>query len=120
MRLGIDIGGTKTAAIVVDSGGMVRSLHQGASGRGADGVVAVATALAKRAMAEVAEFEPPLRRTVGACMPGLVDSASGHVRHAVNLGEERDVLVDGQVAVEAETLRQIPDLVGDGPDRARA
>ena len=34
--------------------------------------------------------------------------------HAVDLGEEGDVLVDGQVAVEAEALRQVADLAGDG------
>ena len=47
------------------------------------------------------------------------------VAHAVDLGEELDVLVDGQVAVEAEALRQVADALGDAararaPDRARA
>ena len=35
--------------------------------------------------------------------------AGAVVTHAVDLGEERDVLVDGQVAVETESLRQIAD-----------
>ena len=44
------------------------------------------------------------------------------VAHAVNLGEERDVLVDAQIAVQAEALRQVADRVGEprdarGPDR---
>ena len=34
--------------------------------------------------------------------------------HAVDLGEEADVLVDGQVAVKREPLRQITDIRGDG------
>ena len=47
------------------------------------------------------------------------------VGHAVDLGEERDVLVDAQVAVEAEALRQVADLGGRArgaasPDRGRA
>ena len=32
------------------------------------------------------------------------------VAHAVDLGEERDVLVDGQVAVQAESLREVADV----------
>ena len=35
------------------------------------------------------------------------------VAHAVDLGEERDVLVDAEVAVQAEALRQIADRAGD-------
>ena len=37
------------------------------------------------------------------------------VADAVNLGEERDVLVDAQVAIEAEALREIPNFRGDRP-----
>jgi hypothetical protein len=32
----------------------------------------------------------------------------------VDLGEEGDVLVDGQVAIETEALRQVADAAGDG------
>ena len=47
------------------------------------------------------------------------------VANAVDLGEERDVLVDGQIAVQTEALRQIADALGDlrdarAPDRGRA
>ena len=35
------------------------------------------------------------------------------VAHAVNLGEERDVLVDAEIAVQAEALREIADRVGE-------
>ena len=35
------------------------------------------------------------------------------VADAVDLGEERDVLVDAEVAVEGEALRQIADRSGD-------
>ena len=35
------------------------------------------------------------------------------IADAVNLGEERDVLVDAQVAVEREALREVADRSGD-------
>ncbi len=35
------------------------------------------------------------------------------VVHAVDLGEERDVLVDAQIAVEAEALREVADRTGE-------
>ncbi|MCU0257349.1 MAG: hypothetical protein MUF60_11485 [Vicinamibacterales bacterium] len=49
--------------------------------------------------------------------------ASAVLGHAVNLGEEGDVLVDRQVAVEAEPLREVAHPGGDGvmlPDRVVA
>ncbi|KRB46971.1 ROK family protein [Terrabacter sp. Root181] len=88
-RLGIDIGGTKTAvALVAD--GSVQAMRSAPSGRGASGVVDVAVRLAR----EVLDAHAPRARgrgatvPVGACMPGLVDPVSGFARHAVNLEVE--------------------------------
>ena len=122
MRLGIDIGGTKTAAVVVDDSGRVLALRKGVSGRGARPVVDVAAALAREVVG-VAGVEGSIA-SVGACMPGLVDVSSGCVRHAVNLGVEqldlageladrlgRPVVVENDVKTAALGARQ---LVSDG------
>ncbi|WP_323095633.1 ROK family protein [Intrasporangium sp. YIM S08009] len=82
-RLGIDIGGTKTAVALVGPDASVLALRTTPSGRGPHGVVEVAARLAH----EVALEAGGLSRVagVGACMPGLVDPATGLARHAVNL-----------------------------------
>ncbi len=53
MRLGVDIGGTKTAAVVLGDDGEVLAKATAPSGRGAADVVAQATHIARLAMAEV-------------------------------------------------------------------
>ena len=105
MRLGLDIGGTKTAAAILHGDGSVAALHTAPSGHGPGEVVAVAAMLAKAAIAEACPVPVPaagapghvpvpvpgggpVLASAGACMPGLVDPASGMVRHAVNLGVE--------------------------------
>ena len=88
-RLGIDIGGTKTAVVLV-ADGSVQAMRSAPSGRGASGVVDVAVRLAL----EVLDAHAPRAvgggadLPVGACMPGLVDPVSGLARHAVNLDVE--------------------------------
>lgn len=84
MRLGIDVGGTKTAALVLDDDGAVLAHVTAPSGRGAADVLATAVATASEAVATVGGWDRVDR--VGACMPGLVDPATGFARHAVNLG----------------------------------
>ncbi len=42
-------------------------------------------------------------------------AALSKIAHAVNLREERDVLVDAQIAVQTETLREVADLTGHEP-----
>lgn len=86
MRLGIDIGGTKTAVIVLDDAGQVTAHRTVRSGHGPGTVLDTAAALA-RAAAEDGGGSGRLV-SVGACVPGLVDPVSGTVRHAVNLGLE--------------------------------
>ncbi|RAX44715.1 ROK family protein [Arthrobacter sp. AQ5-06] len=104
MRLGLDIGGTKTAAVILHDDGSMAALRTAPSGYGGDQVVGVAAALAGDAMAEAG-----LGRldSIGACMPGLVDPSTGVVRHAVNLGVETlnlagelEELLGSPVAVE--------------------
>ncbi len=86
MRLGIDIGGTKTQAVVLGSTGDVLGSATAASGRGACDVVAQAAHVARLAMTPVGGR--PAITSVGACIPGLVDRGLGTVRHAVNLDVE--------------------------------
>ena len=45
-------------------------------------------------------------------------AARAVVANAVHLGEERDVLVDGQIAVQTESLREIADALGQRAMRA--
>lgn len=91
MRLGLDIGGTKTAAAVLHDDGSLAALRTAPSGYGRDQVVHVAASLARDAMAEAGHGRPD---SLGACMPGLVDPSTGMVRHAVNLGVESLNLAD--------------------------
>jgi len=93
MRLGLDIGGTKTAAAILHDDGSLATLHTAPSGHGPGEVVAVAAMLAQAALREVSANRlakdgqlEAMPAYAGACMPGLVDPASGQVRHAVNLG----------------------------------
>jgi len=93
LRLGIDIGGTKTAAAILHPDGTLAALRTAASGYGPGEVLGVATELAREALGTV---DPGLVEPVaGACMPGLVDPVAGTVRHAVNLGIEVLDLQDG-------------------------
>jgi glucokinase len=101
VRLGIDIGGTKTAALVLDDAGTVVAQASAPSGRGTTQTLATAVAVADRAVAEVGGWG--VVEHVGACMPGLVDPATGMARHAVNLGVSALDLAGG---IEAATGRR--------------
>jgi glucokinase len=85
MRMGVDVGGTKTEAVAVaDDGSVVGSVRL-ATGFGPQAVVAstveAATSLADAAGLRIADFA-----TIGVGIPGAVDAASGRVSHAINLG----------------------------------
>ncbi|SEJ18770.1 ROK family protein [Demequina mangrovi] len=82
MHLGIDIGGTKTDAVVVDTTGRIRARHRRPSGRGGDAVVGAALESARTACADAGVR--PDEVTVGIGTPGAV--VDGIVTHAVNLG----------------------------------
>ncbi|MBM6404894.1 ROK family protein [Phycicoccus sp. CSK15P-2] len=83
MRLGIDIGGTKTAALVLGEDGAVLTHASSPSGKGPTETLATAVAVADEVASAVGGWGAVT--SVGACMPGLVDPGSGVVRHAVNL-----------------------------------
>lgn len=85
MRVGLDIGGTKTHAVVVDERGELTHEVRLPTGFGADAVIATA-ATAVRRLAELAHIATHEFASVGVGIPGTVDRASGRVSHAVNLG----------------------------------
>ena len=80
--LGIDIGGTKTAAMVVDAADRVLGRAERATDR--QSPVRVAVEVARAAMA-AADLPMDLLEGVGVAVPGDVDARTGTVRLAVNL-----------------------------------
>jgi glucokinase len=85
LRVGVDIGGTKTEAVLVDATGAVQASLRIPTGYGSDEVVASAVAAVTAVAGEVLGDI----RSIGVGIPGTVDSASGLVSHAINLGVER-------------------------------
>ena len=88
LRIGMDIGGTKTEAVALDSEGGVVASTRIRTTTGADGVVGgaerVVAELAKLTGAGIGDFA-----SVGIGIPGLIDRELGEVRSAYNLGIER-------------------------------
>jgi len=84
VRVGLDIGGTKTDAVAVADDGTVAHTLRLPTGFGPDAVVATAVDAVRRIAdatgVSVAEFA-----SIGIGIPGAVDAA-GRVTHAVNLG----------------------------------
>ena len=101
MRLGIDIGGTKTAALVLDDSGAVVAHVSAPSGRGNTQVLDTAVDVAGKAAGFVGGWSAI--EHLGACMPGLVDPTTGWARHAVNLAVQALDLAGG---LEAATGRR--------------
>ncbi|MFC9920090.1 ROK family protein [Agromyces binzhouensis] len=87
MRLGIDIGGTKTAAVAIGADGELSDQVRMPTGFGAEAVVATALRTVER-MSELAGVDARAFQSIGIGIPGSVDSATGRVTHAVNLGLE--------------------------------
>jgi predicted NBD/HSP70 family sugar kinase len=84
VRVGVDIGGTKTAAVAVTPTGEIVQKLRLPTVRGAQGVVDTAT----RAVTELAErigVEPGDFTSIGVGIPGQVEPETGRVTHAVNL-----------------------------------
>ncbi|MEF3403401.1 ROK family protein [Agromyces sp. CCNWLW203] len=85
MRLGIDIGGTKTAAVAIGADGELSDQVRMPTGFGAEAVVATALRTVER-MGQLAGLHAASFTSIGIGIPGAVDSATGRVEHAVNLG----------------------------------
>ncbi|MGN6087882.1 MAG: ROK family protein [Actinomycetales bacterium] len=84
MKLGIDIGGTKTEAVAVEDGTVVTGLRL-PTGFGPEGVIQAAVdsiwELSTRTGLRPGQFE-----SIGVGVPGVVDPRTRLVSHAVNLG----------------------------------
>jgi len=87
VRVGLDIGGTKTDAVALAADGEVIARTRRASGHGDDAVVDGIVDSVRELRAD-AGFGLDDVLSVGVGIPGLVDAASGRVLHAVNLGVE--------------------------------
>lgn len=85
MRLGVDIGGTKTDVVLVH-GGEIVARHRSASGFGADAVIGHATAAVTETLDQVNASLDDVT-SVGIGVPGGV--TDGVVTYALNLGLER-------------------------------
>lgn len=87
MRVGVDIGGTKTDAVAIDERDRVVGQVKVPTGFGGRAIVEVTaeavTSLAASLGVAVTDFE-----SVGIGIPGAIDSDAGRVSHAVNLGVE--------------------------------
>lgn len=86
-RVGVDIGGTKTEAVVVDAEGTVVHKVRIPTGHGANEVVASAVAAVTALATEVGQA-PSSFGSIGIGIPGRVESVTGVVSHAINLGVE--------------------------------
>ena len=86
LRLGVDVGGTKTEAVLVDGAGAVVQRLRTPSGFGPEAVLestlAAITTLCRQAGVE------PSAQSIGIGIPGTVDPEAGTVAHAINLGLE--------------------------------
>ncbi|MGN6199249.1 ROK family protein [Humibacter sp.] len=93
MRVGLDIGGTKIDAVVLDDDLDVIAKVRIPTGLGPGGVLASA----ERAVREVVAVSDASLRdvsSVGIGIPGMVDAVTGEVHHAVNLELEHLALAD--------------------------
>lgn len=84
-RAGVDIGGTKTAAVALTADGAIAHEVRLPTGFGAASVLATAER-AVRDLAGLAGIDAEAFASVGIGIPGTVDRESGRVAHAVNLG----------------------------------
>jgi glucokinase len=85
VRVGVDIGGTKTDAVVLDGAGSVAHALRVPTGWGDAAVLATATEAVLRLAGE-AGVAASAFDSIGVGIPGAVDAEHGIVTHARNLG----------------------------------
>ncbi|WP_346770675.1 ROK family protein [Cellulomonas sp. RIT-PI-Y] len=83
--VGLDIGGTKTLAVLLDPTGAPGAQVRLPTERGADAVVDTAATAAADLLAR-ADLGADQLTGIGIGLPGIVDPGTGRVEHAVNLG----------------------------------
>ena len=98
MRVGLDVGGTKTDAVAVSPSGEIVGRVRLATGWGPDAVVATVLA-AVAALSRDAGIAPGAISSIGVGIPGQVEPGSSRVLHAVNLGVDE---LDLAAAVEPQ------------------
>ncbi len=96
MRAGIDIGGTKTDGVVLADDGSLAHRLRLPTGFGSEVVLDTALS-AVLGLADLARVDPRGFSSIGVGIPGTVDSVSGRVSHAVNLGFD-DLDLGGRLA----------------------
>jgi len=129
MRIGVDIGGTKTEAVAIDDAGQVIDEVRVPTGFGPRAVIA-STVAALTGLADRLGTTPSGFGAIGVGVPGAVDPASGRVAHAVNLGLDGLALGDELAARLGVRVRLENDvnaaalgafhLLGHGPERSMA
>jgi glucokinase len=96
MKVGLDIGGTKTDAVAVDGAGTIVGRVRLATGWGADAVTATVLE-AVGALGSESGVDASAIRSVGIGIPGQIEPGTGRVVHAVNLGvDELDLVAATQ------------------------
>ncbi|QWF21956.1 ROK family protein [Nocardioides sp. LMS-CY] len=104
VKLGLDIGATKTLGVVLDDDGKIRAEVRERTERGAGGVVESAGRVVDALRAATGD---PLTGPVGVGVPGLVDVEHGAVKHAVNLGLDGDFVPLGDLLGERLGVRAV-------------
>ena len=87
MRVGLDVGGTKTEVVAVDTEGVVAGRVRMATGWGPDAVTRTIVD-GVRALGVEAGIDLGAVRSVGVGIPGQIEPGTARVVHAVNLGVE--------------------------------
>lgn len=87
IRVGLDVGGTKTETVAITPDGEIVARLRRPTGQGSDAVVADIVESVRAIQRDLAPTSDVIA-SVGIGIPGLVDSVTGRVLHAVNLGVE--------------------------------
>ncbi|HLR55994.1 MAG TPA: ROK family protein [Actinomycetales bacterium] len=85
LRVGLDIGGTKIAAVLLDEEAHIVARVRRSTRHGMPGLLQSVTSAIEELL-EIAGGAASQLKSIGLGIPGLVDAAAGIVQHAVNLG----------------------------------